>query len=157
MEYPKGRKKIVKEKAYRQGCSEGTAERRALISWTSYAKKELRANATPSELAFMSKLLDAGFYKHDFQKSFYLNDKVCIADFFIRKPHKIAIEIDGGYHFTKVQLAKDLIKDKIMLGDKQVNSVLRLTDAQAHNISIQELSKVLRTMKKGEVTCLYNR
>jgi|688.fasta_scaffold286682_2 very-short-patch-repair endonuclease len=157
MYYPKGKSKRIKDKAERQGFSEHVGNKRVLSSWASLAKKELRRKATPAELCFMSKLLDAGFIHHTFQKSFYKGSKLIIADFHIRKPKRIVIEIDGGYHMANEQLIKDLDKDRIYLGNTQCECVLRISNLQAFNMSVQELKKVIVGLRSGEVTCLYDR
>lgn len=124
---------------------------------TKEVKNTLVRKATPSELAFMNKLVDAGYTRFIFQKPFEDGDKFVIADFYLQSLKKVVIEVDGGYHFAKDQLKKDLWKDKLLLQRKEVDCILRLTAYQAHNISSRDLKEVIKRLKKGEVTCLYNR
>jgi very-short-patch-repair endonuclease len=42
-----------------------------------------------------------------FQKGFFVGNNFCIVDFYLPKPYRICIEIDGGYHSTKKQAERD--------------------------------------------------
>jgi very-short-patch-repair endonuclease len=72
--------------------------------------KKLRENATESELIFKSRLDDAGI-KYIFQKGFIKGRGYCIVDFYITKPYKMCVEIDGGYHNTYEQKSYDKWRD----------------------------------------------
>src|ERR1700752_2662790 len=73
-------------------------------------KKELIKKATKSELIFKDRLKKAGI-RFIFQKGFIAKNYHCIVDFYLPKPYKICIEIDGGYHDTEQQKKKDYSKD----------------------------------------------
>lgn len=47
------------------------------------------------------------------QRGFFAKTKTFfIADFYLSKPYRVVIEIDGGYHRTTKQLLKDLAKEE---------------------------------------------
>ena len=70
--------------------------------------------ATESELIFKKRLEDANI-NFLFQKGFIKGNFHCIVDFYLPKPHKICIEIDGGYHNTDEQIIKDKNKDAYLI------------------------------------------
>lgn len=72
--------------------------------------KNLREKATPSELLFKTKL-DSLKIKYIFQKSFIVGNNYCIVDFYLPKPYKTCIEIDGEYHSTPTQIKRDFNRD----------------------------------------------
>jgi len=47
-----------------------------------------------------------------FQKAFIWGNSFCIADFYLPKPNRTVIEVDGEYHETEKQQRRDYIKDK---------------------------------------------
>jgi len=122
--------------------------------WSSRAAIELRKNATKAERVFRIKLLDAGFLKHRFQKIFKNDDHIFIADFFLSK-YRIAIEIDGGYHFTQTQIMKDAERERIIMSFREVRGILRLTNEQAISIDPARLHEIITGMNKNECLCLY--
>lgn len=73
----------------------------------------LRLMPTQSELLFKQRLEKRNI-KFIFQKCFINKDYYCIVDFYLPKPNKIAIEIDGKYHNTHTQIYKDNYKDKYL-------------------------------------------
>ena len=75
--------------------------------------KKLRDNATKSELIF-KEILDSLKIKYIFQKGFISGDAYVIVDFYLPKPYKICIEIDGKYHDK--QKGKDKWKDDYLKG-----------------------------------------
>lgn len=104
--------------------------------------KELRRKATASELAFEKKLQAIGV-KYIFQKCFIQGDYYCIVDFYLPKPYKTCIEIDGGYHNEESQVLKDGRKDKYLTEDRRFN-VLRLTNYEAETLSIEAIRQLLK-------------
>lgn len=70
----------------------------------------LRKNATRSELAFKQRLEEAGVISI-FQKAFIQGNYYCIVDFYLPRPNRICIEIDGGYHNEPLQQRRDARKD----------------------------------------------
>jgi very-short-patch-repair endonuclease len=72
---------------------------------------KLKKRPTISEIIFKNRLDSAGI-KYMFQKGFIEGNNFCIADFYIPKPYKIVIEIDGEYHNNSNQIKRDLNKDR---------------------------------------------
>jgi len=79
-------------------------------SLCSIYRMKLLKSPTPSELIFKDRLDKIGI-KYIFQKGFIAGNNFCIADFYIPKPYKIVIEIDGGYHKSNKQIKRDKHKD----------------------------------------------
>lgn len=75
-------------------------------------QSDLRDKPTPAEQEF-KRLLDQQGIKYIFQKAF-LKDYYCIVDFYLPKPYKICIEIDGSIHDTDEQMKKDYWRDKYL-------------------------------------------
>jgi very-short-patch-repair endonuclease len=73
-------------------------------------RKRLIENATPSELIFKKRLDDLGI-KYIFQKGFIAGKNFCIVDFYLPKPYKLAIEIDGDSHNLPGQIKRDSNKE----------------------------------------------
>jgi hypothetical protein len=71
---------------------------------------KLLKSPTSSELIFKKRLDEIGI-KHNFQKGFIAGNNFCIADFYLPKPYKIIIEIDGDYHKSDKQIQRDKNKD----------------------------------------------
>lgn len=105
-----------------------------------YSNK-LKANPTKSEVIFARKLEDLGI-KYMFQKGFVKGDFSCIVDFYLPKPHKMCIEIDGGYHTTEKQKYRDAFKDRYLKCSRKFK-VLRLANEVAEDISLEELKKLI--------------
>jgi len=101
---------------------------------------QLRKNATQSELVLKEKLGWLGI-KSIFQKAFIQGEFYCIVDFYIPKPYKIAIEVDGGYHLTEEQKRKDWAKDKYLNG--RGIKVIRLLNEEAESITISNIQKLI--------------
>lgn len=74
-------------------------------------QNDLRSKPTESELIF-KKRLEENNIKFIFQKCFIGQDYYCIVDFYLPKPFKVCIEIDGGYHDEAKQKAKDYYRTK---------------------------------------------
>ena len=98
--------------------------------------KTLRELATPSELIFKQKLDELNIY-YKFQKAFIQGDYYCIVDFYLPRPHKICIEIDGEYHSNNYQQKKDIAKDKY-LNDRGLR-VIRIKNSEASQANIIKL------------------
>lgn len=58
---------------------------------------KLKKYPTESEIK-MKDILDKLGIRYIFQKAFIAGDYFCIVDFYIPKPHKICLEVDGKYH-----------------------------------------------------------
>jgi leucyl-tRNA synthetase len=103
---------------------------------------KLRENATPSELAFRL-LLDKANIKYIFQKGFINGNFYCIVDFYLPKPYKIVIEIDGGYHSTPEQQRKDWARTKYL--NERGFRVIRFKNEDVQNLTEETITNCLRT------------
>lgn len=99
-------------------------------------RAELKERATQSELIFKKRLDEAGI-KYIFQKGFIQGDFYCIVDFYLPKPLRTCIEIDGGYHDTDEQRKKDWAKDNYLKNRKM--KVVRIRN---ENVSTFDLSSL---------------
>lgn len=98
-------------------------------------QKYLRENPTESELLFYNRLKKSGI-NFIFQKCFIANDYYCIVDFYLPKPHKLVIEIDGEYHNEKNQLVKDAYRDKYLTEKRRMNVIrIKNSDVLTYDIS----------------------
>ena len=73
-------------------------------------KAQLRLNTTKHEW-IIRELLDSVGYKYIFQKGFLDAGKIMIVDFYLPKPRKIVIEIDGTSHAGTKDKIKDAVRD----------------------------------------------
>lgn len=69
-------------------------------------KEQLIHNATNAEKFFSKKIDEYGITNIDFQIPIYTKDRFYIVDFLVVDKN-IVVELDGGYHNTKHQMAKD--------------------------------------------------
>lgn len=90
----------------------------------------MKSKPTEAELVLMAELRK-GKIKFVFQKGFISGDFYCIVDFYLPKPHKLVIEVDGGYHATPEQKRKDWARDKYLTG--RGLRVVRFTNQQVLN------------------------
>jgi very-short-patch-repair endonuclease len=102
--------------------------------------KQLRENATESELVFKYKL-DKTEWQFKFQKIFARKNMFAIVDFYI--PHKkLCIEIDGGYHNKREQKRKDNWRDSWLRKRRGV-TVMRLTNEDATEMSVDSINRMI--------------
>ena len=106
----------------------------------------LKRNATVAELCIINKLSNLNV-KYIFQKGFIAGDYYCIVDFYFPKPHKLCLEIDGGYHFSEAQIKRDKRKDDYLKGRKL--NVYRITNEYALKITVKELTQLILTQSKN--------
>ena len=98
--------------------------------------KSLRENATKAELYFKS-LLDQTTIKYIFQKAFIQGDAYVIVDFYLPKPYKLCIEIDGEYHDSESQKQKDQWKDRYLKSRKL--KIIRLKNHEVYDLNLETL------------------
>ncbi len=99
-------------------------------------KHSLVRRATDSELLFKKKLSILGI-RFMFQKAFISGNGYYIVDFYLPKPYKICIEIDGGYHNSPEQKRKDYYKDKYL--KERGFSVVRIKNEDVENFDIMTM------------------
>jgi very-short-patch-repair endonuclease len=107
---------------------------------------KLIKNATKEELIF-SKLLDDLKIRYIFQKGFIKGDYFCIVDFYLPKPYKICIEIDGLYHLTEKQILKDKNKDNYLINYRGFK-VIRFSNFQVNFMTKNILLSFLKEKEK---------
>lgn len=91
-----------------------------------YKRRSIRTGA---EIAFRN-LLKKSSLKFIEQKGWILGNGFYISDFYIPRPHKICIEIDGGYHNNPAQIARDFLKDNYLKKDRGFRGVIRFKNEQ---------------------------
>jgi len=94
---------------------------------------KLKKNATDAELLFKSRLEKEGI-RFMFQKAFIMGNCFCIADFYLPKPARTVIEIDGDYHTTEKQIRRDYIKDKYY--ESRGFRVIRIKNSEVETFDI---------------------
>lgn len=117
-------------------------ELRKRQSISSKYQKELKSRATSAEIE-MQKILKRAGIKFLFQKDFIYY----IVDFYLPKPKKICIEIDGGYHLTEEQIRYDNKKDAWL--ESRGYRVVRFTNEQVFNNPMSILETIRRTKRIG--------
>jgi very-short-patch-repair endonuclease len=95
-------------------------------------RTDLVKNQTPSETKMKAILKFMGI-KYEFQKIFYTETTFYIVDFYL-PDENIVIELDGGYHNTKEQKAKDRKRSKALMGE--IDGVYRLKNEAVENVEI---------------------
>ena len=113
-----------------------------LCSWR---RADLIKRATPSELS-MKAMLDSLSVRYMFQKGFIAGDYFCIVDFYLPKPYRICIEVDGPCHALPKQVVRDTQKDAYL--NARGFKVLRITNEGVEHMSADDLSSLLQ--RKGE-------
>lgn len=91
-----------------------------------------------SELVF-KKILEESNVKFIFQKGFISGNGFYIVDFYIPKPFKIVIEIDGEYHNTTSQIEYDKRKDEYL--KNRGFRVVRIKNNEVSSFCIENILK----------------
>ncbi len=102
--------------------------------------KQLKDKATVSELSFKARLDKTGI-KYIFQKGFIAGDGYYIVDFYLPKPYKICIEIDGGYHSTQQQIDYDTRKDRYL--SNRGFKVIRILNENVELFELETLNSLI--------------
>lgn len=109
-------------------------------SLASKRQKENRANPTPAE-AHVMKLLDELGEQYIFEKIFLTTRRFYLVDFYLPKPRRIALEIDGESHDrTK---AYDLERDNYLTTQRYVRRMVRISNETALSLNAEELILVI--------------
>lgn len=92
-------------------------------------QKKLRVSATSAEKLFKKAMHERGL-KFKFQKYFYSLTYKCIVDFYFASDNaKIAVELDGGYHDSDSQQARDSARTSWLLLARNCK-VIRFTNEE---------------------------
>ena len=89
-----------------------------------YKKK---AVPTKAEKEFADLLNESGL-KYVSQKGWIADGWFCISDFYLPKPHRICIEIDGLYHDTDKQKQRDRANTEYLKNKRGMRMVLRFSN-----------------------------
>jgi len=100
---------------------------------------------TAAELIFEEKL-KLLHIKYIPQKLFISGKNMVITDFYIPKPHKLCIEIDGEYHLLPEQIKRD--KNRTDYLNKRNFKVARITNDKAFSMSVDDVYDLIYSKKR---------
>lgn len=104
--------------------------------------KDLIKNATKWELSFKTKL-EKTKLPFIFQYPIICsNEKLYIIDFYLPK-HRIAIELDGQWHYTPDMIKKDNLRTKALKKDKI--RVLRIANCMEDQITAKHIKNLIES------------
>lgn len=112
-------------------------------------KKELKIKKTESEKRIEVLLRESGIAFID-QKGFHTDASFIIADFYIPKPYKVIVEVDGNSHDNK--RVQDAARDDFMWSSRRINT-LRIRNEQAFLISKNQLKRMIYVASKPAHYC----
>lgn len=104
-------------------------------------KMQLRERATRHEL-MVKGMLDAIGISYTFQKGFVKGGVMYIADFYLRKPYKIVLEIDGPGHNAPRQKSYDAARDAYWNHVRR-RAVMRLTNSEVERMTSSDLMRLV--------------
>ena len=105
--------------------------------------KELTQKATQWELSFHKKLKETGLY-FIFQYPIVCNgEKLFIIDFYIPK-YKLAIELDGQWHYTPEMIIQDKLRTKLL--KKEGIRVLRIANRMEDQIKPSQIIEFIKSL-----------
>lgn len=104
-------------------------------------QKENRGEPTPAE-AHIIALLDTMGEHYVFEKGIFTAHKFFLVDFYFPKPRKLCLEIDGAYHDSPAQMAKDKARDKFIRTKRKMR-VSRITNEHALSLTAQQLLNII--------------
>lgn len=139
-----------------------TLDRIAPDPWMQKAREVLKAKDNPGEKA-MRRLLQGSRVSFFRERPIVANGRKYFIDFLVtsikgdngREKIRVAIEVDGGYHFTPEQQAKDRKKDADLLTHCRVWSVLRISSDKAMTMTRPQLREYLLSRQRGSVAFVY--
>lgn len=106
--------------------------------------RELTERATPAEIA-LKEIFERHGIRYEFQKALIKRKDFYIVDFFL-KDYATVVEVDGGYHFTPEQEAKDAKRTEAILRKDRFARVVRLTNdeiLQGGDAVLQKLARAI--------------
>jgi very-short-patch-repair endonuclease len=114
--------------------------KKRMQSFCSKNRGVLLKKQTKAEVDFAA-ILDKHGIKYIPQKGFISKmNTFCLVDFYLPKPFKLAVEVDGGYHETKEQMEKDRVRDALL--SSRGISVMRIKNEQVSESTVlSELAK----------------
>lgn len=108
-------------------------------------RNRLLTRQTPAEMHVGALLTQLGI-RHMPQKGFFTATAHFIVDFYLPKPMRICLEIDGGYHLDAEQVAYDARRTAYLENERGF-LVLRLTNEQALALDANSLFGFLNNQK----------
>lgn len=126
--------------------------------WTKKVRFKLLGKENEAE-RFVEDLLKSIGVKYFKERPIEIEKKRSFIDFMVvsmdMEKVRIAIEVDGGYHFTPEQQAIDRDREQRLLKSSRVWSILRISSGVARKITKKQLKAELKTLPKGVVRRLY--
>jgi len=132
--------------------------------WTLEARLRLLGKVNDAERHIESLLADLPL-RYARERPIQINGRRYFVDFLVTsfgKPRarkvvkaRIAIEVDGGYHFTPEQQQKDREKDAALLKTSRVWSILRIRASKAMTMNSAQLLTLMQGHKRGMVRFHY--
>jgi len=130
--------------------------------WTKETRDKLLEKVNLAEWHVAS-LLNGCRVHFERERPFAISGRKYFVDFMVtsivtdkRRKVRVAVEVDGGYHFTEEQQAKDRVKDAALLSTSRVWSILRISAEVAMKMTREELRSAILSNRLGSVTCLYS-
>ena len=109
-------------------------------------QRQLRARATKPEKAIRAMLNSMGI-KYQFQKCLIAGGVKYIIDFYLPKPRKVCIEVDGASHYTSMQKSKDESRDHYLVHRRGFR-ILRIPNELALLMSPVRLNEEIENTRK---------
>ncbi len=105
-------------------------------------QNEHRASPTPAEKHVMGLLTELS-EPFIFEKGIFTSRTFFLVDFYLPKPRKLCLEIDGGYH--KGQLYYDTMRDNFIRNERKME-VLRITNEVAQTLNAPDLLALINAV-----------
>lgn len=109
---------------------------------TTYRRRELRSHMTVHEIRFWFRLKQRGLLGYKFRRQHPVGSY--IVDFYCPEL-MLAIELDGGHHFEKIQHENDLVRQHFI--EKQGIMVVRYPNSEINDdidIVFEDLARRIR-------------
>ena len=129
--------------------------------WTKDTRAKLLGKRNDAETHMVELLRQCNILHHR-ERPIQVDGKKYFIDFHVqsfkepRERLRVALEIDGTYHFTPEQQAKDRTKDADLLKCSRVWSILRIRWDVVLGMDSEQLRREIRTMRMGEVRKVYD-
>jgi very-short-patch-repair endonuclease len=105
-------------------------------------QNENRHDITPSEQHVMDLLTELG-ERFIFEKAVFATHTFFLIDFYLPKPRKLCIEIDGPYHAKQVWY--DRQRDEFLTKERKMK-VLRITNERADRLNKNQLLELINAL-----------
>jgi very-short-patch-repair endonuclease len=157
-DFVRRKERARKRAAMKNGKKEVEASKMPKDAWVVKTRYKLLNKENEAE-DLVEQLLNGLGVKYFKERPIEIGGKRSFLDFLVvsmdMKKVRIAIEVDGGYHFTPEQQAIDRERERTLLKSSRVLSILRITSGVARRLSKEQLKFELKTIRKGTVRRLY--